>query len=203
MSYEDYAKTTGAIIMPPGGKLIFDKNNEHIEADTADQLVEKLTEKRSANHERIGDPVQEVAEVLSTSTFHTAAIPVEDLNRPKPRTQLIHRVVSWLGNRRDKLGTMTFVPITESNRRAAICINCKYNKEWKSCSSCASESKRSVERQITILSQNRRTPFHNRLFACAVTGQANPLAVLLDESFLKHRMNYMNRLPNHCWLKRL
>jgi hypothetical protein len=202
MSYEDYARQ-GPIMMPPSGVLTYDHEGEKVEGLTRDDLINKLTELRAANHKRIGDPARDVDRVLSKNPHYTSAIPVKTLERPRPRLELIDRVNSWLANRREKLKTLSFVPVTEANRRASICAMCKYQKAWTGCQSCGGEAVRNVEREVIILSQNKRTPFHNRLMACSITGQENRLAVFLDSSLLQHRVNYMDRLPNWCWLKDL
>jgi hypothetical protein len=196
--------TTGPVMMPPSGKFVYDKDGEKVEDYSRNGLIAKLTELRRANQKRIGNPATDIDKFLSGQQGYSAPIPVAATTVKQSRPRLIDRVNSWLMTRYAKLPTIQYVNSDEAKRRAVICIQCPKNKDWKgSCRTCNAESKREVERNIVIISQNKLTSYHDRLGACAITGQANKVAVWLSETFLKHRVSYIDNLPPRCWLKTL
>lgn len=196
----------GPTIVPPAGLFTArDDDGNVIEGMTRDELITKLTDWRVANKRPVGDPEKDVDKQLTGQVGYSSPIPVSSIkDTPKPATmRLIDRVNGWVQNRiRNK--AVQFVNQAEALKRAAICAQCPQNKNWQSsCATCNAESKRVIARDIVILSQNKQTPLHNRLEACNVTGQANKAAVFLTEESLRHRTNYMDKLPSFCWLKKL
>ena len=195
----------GPTIVPPQGRLIYDKDGEHVESMTREGLINDLTELRLANGKEIGDPERAVDQVLVGVVGYSSPIPVQAIEpKPHPRARLIDKVNSWLMNQYSRRGTLKFVNALEANRRANICVKCPRNKPWEdSCRTCNAHSKAAIRRNVVVLSQNKKTKVHENLFACSATGQENKLAVFLDPACLERRERFIDNLPQFCWLKSL
>lgn len=199
---------------PPGpaqvlhqGAIVYERpDGIRVEFWTREQGITALTKALAANNKPIGDPQEEIDLFLQKSKIpYSTPIPIITTHSvPEKNRLLIERVNSWLGNKydqRDK-NILVFVNPEEAKRRAAICFACPYNIQWRdSCRSCRAEMKDAIERNEITISGNRRTHFHDRLFACKLAGHSNKVAVQLGADNLKHREHY--KLPQKCWMNRL
>lgn len=193
------------MMVPPGGFITVKIGNVSFTGLTQTEIVKKVVAYREGNSLPIGDPITEVANVMKTVKGICVPMAVKALNKPKPQWRYIDRINSWIGTRLAQLGIITgsYVEPTEAARRSAICVRCKFNKDWRGCITCSKTKIQTLESHVTILSQNKRTPLHDRLKGCAVAFHENQLAVWLPERFLKHRVNYTDKLPSWCWLGKL
>lgn len=156
-------------------------------AQTKGSLIKLISEFRTENDIPFGDPAKELDEYL--------------INLQIPATQptrtLRERVTAWKSNRQFSSHELVSPELAEE--RAQICANCPQNKmNWADgCSSCFDKTKR----DLIALRQNRNTK--TQVGACLIAGHDNSTAVFLSEASLKHRNQFMDKLPDFCWMKKL
>jgi hypothetical protein len=196
----------GPVMVPPQGKLVYDYDGIRFEFYTREEGIDLLTKCREGNNRPIGNPAKEIDIMLAGVVGYSSPIPITAITRePAPRDRLIDKVNSWLMNvYSGGVEQLKYVNALEANRRAAICARCPKNKQWRdSCTSCNAHAKRAIDTNVVLLSQNKRTPNHDRLFACSVTGQENKVSVWLDVKHHERRKRFLDKLPPQCWLKTL
>jgi hypothetical protein len=104
---------------------------------------------------------------------------------------LIQRIGEWIGFLGDT--GISFVPINESDRRAAICAKCRQNVRWEvSCGPCVTE----LNTNTTRILGSRKTRYDEELKGCRLMGWSNRIAVWLDLEKIDKAA-----LPAHCWMK--
>src|ERR1700726_4984120 len=100
----------GPIVIPPSGKLIYDRDGEHCENFTRDGLIDDLTELRRANAKPIGDPARDIDQALAKVEGYSSPIPTENIEqKPHPKARLIDKVNSWLSNQYSRKGSIKYV----------------------------------------------------------------------------------------------
>jgi len=113
----------------------------------------------------------------------------------------MHDVVRFSKTLFDALVNGKRVDQQEANRRAAICLNCPFNKKVEGCTSCNSGL---MSRMVKALSQAGTTPVDARLHSCEFCGCFIAAMVHFPlESLQKYIDDKENAsLPEWCWKKR-
>lgn len=189
----------GPAVVPPGG-FSYSKNGQHVIGVDRGSLINNLTEYRRANRLKIGNPEKDVDDWLAAkSPTYLPPLSKGRVVEPKDKpTSLLDRVKAWLANRKYGKIKLKYVDRAEADRRANICARCPQNRQWRSsCAPCVRE----IEHDAVVVGQNHLSALHDRLLACNIAGHENGVAVWLDESSLKHRVNY--KLPSFCWLGKI
>lgn len=194
-------------VVPPFGWR-FPRNypaidDKWIESDTFENLITGVTNYRIANQRKLGNPGADIESYIC-STYpqqcNLSQPPVSDTfveDNPEG-ANFRERVTQWSANRYARVGSIALVEQDEANRRAAICLTCPQNQEWRiGCPPCIS----ATERTLVLLRQNQNA--EPTTLGCALSGQDNATAVWMPESLLKHRVQYLDSLPDHCWMKTL
>jgi hypothetical protein len=187
---------SGGWNFPADGKL--DSTVDPHYEPSYQHLVDWLKGYRIANGLPLGDPAQDV---LSYHNKINPSSPVP-FQAPtiSPPKNFRERVTQWLSNRFQDIqaGTLVYVEDPIAKERAAICVNCPHNQNWKvGCPPCVDNA----ERLILMITKGRT--IDKNLMACGVAGHSNEAAVTLDEKHLKHRNQYQDQLPDFCWMKKL
>ena len=95
----------------------------------------------------------------------------------------------------DRRGTDAFVDLEESDRRAAICMTCPYNKKLPGCFGC-----QSVGRIVVGIIGDRASKWQGRLLQCSICGCANEAKVHLNKDLILETQAKDYVFPEWCWL---
>ena len=109
--------------------------------------------------------------------------------------RFIDRVSNWLAQMMTKIKDTPLIPQPDADKRAAICVQCSENREWREgCSACVENS----NRVSILIRQGREADGSERLLGCNKLAQDNRTAVWLDRNLFT---DLPGDLPDPCWLK--
>lgn len=111
---------------------------------------------------------------------------------------MLNRVTRWasLTARQMPAGGYALVPREEADRRAAICVACRQNVNWRGgCTGCSA----STLALLAQIRQLRRTGRDGNLSGCALGGWDNLTAVHLPADRLVLAPEQQAQLPPACW----
>ncbi len=172
-------------------------------------LVRQVTQFRIANNVPMGNPEGDIERYYCKyfpRSCHELApnISVAEDAQPSPLRTFQERIDNWIRIRYALLETpdptqrLDYADPLESERRAAICVQCPANARWhSSCAPCNVKT----EQYSVIVRKNLKTSVDDRLFGCAAAEHDNRTAVHLAPKHLAHRKRY--KLPKICWMKNL
>jgi hypothetical protein len=188
-------------IVPSGGGFKYERDGQFAEGFDRESLINALTNYRIVNNLPFGDPEKDVdAELLRRCPTYHPPIPTGFI-APRGSIQersLLERCRDWLANRRIQTNALSYVSPQEADKRAAICVKCEHNIEWRnSCAACIPP----IEMDIVKLTKNRRTQLHDSLKGCYACGHLNQAAVWLDAQSLAS--SRLKKTPKFCWLNKL
>lgn len=189
-------------IVPPGGFHYEDKANKfRVEGHSYQSVAENLMRYRMTNKLPVGNPLKDVLDYVCGNWPHFCSQHNPPINGGNANPSLASRVASWLASLYRAARTLgndsNFVTQAEADRRAAICLACPQNKEWKvGCGSCLQSA---VQLGYTFRA-GRKASEEKRLLACDVIGQENATAVWVKGLPPLSPSDY-SKLPAACWRK--
>jgi hypothetical protein len=190
--------------VPPAGFHFIQKSRlgeQRIEGSSYENVAEQVLRYRITNWLDLGDPLTEVFDYVCGQWPHFCGEPSEPV---EPRagapvaTQMSSRVLEWLARQADaRVRENPFVPDTETQRRAEICLQCPNNVEWKSsgCGPCINRAQ-----QLGNLLRGGTNPLYPALGACRVIGQDNATAARINNILPTDSVSN-SQLPDRCWRK--
>ena len=172
-----------------------------LRADDKDGLRDQVFQFRLRNNIPIGDVEGDI------NRFYCNLWPrfcQEDGSGVAPAQQesWLGRISRWASQMVHQMpkGGYEMEPADVAEKRATICVNCRFNVGWRGgCSPCASQTV-SVIQQIKQLKKTKRD---GNLSACAIGGWENSAAAWLPVSVLTASEDAVNRMPVGCWRKTL
>ena len=189
----------------PGGwhflQKMPDGTEVKIESDQYKNLVPDVLNFRLHNRLPIGDPPREVDEQICTRFPQQCQMGVDPggyVRRPIPPgpPRFIDQIIMWAQSLLGNQGIAELEIQQEAERRAAICVQCPLNIDWKqSCPSCVSHA----ETLMTLIRKGRNVTQWRKLHACRALGQDNATAVWIKKELLQRGPT--DHLPGHCWAK--
>lgn len=184
-------------VYPPGGYYFVDAEGVRFEAENTKKLAQRVKEYRFLNGKQAGDPEQEINDF--TCARYPTGCRDKDARPLKPSADhipLAARVTRWLAIIVRALGRNpgAYVSKAEANRRAAICLTCSQQADWRSgCGPCQEATNRlafSARRGMEAIDGGQ-------LKACSILGEDTRTSVFLDGLKPSDRPE----LPKHCWRK--
>lgn len=198
MSLEDYGLKTGLI--PNGGKWAylqsFKNGSITIEAGDADALVSAVKLFRANAHIDLGNVEADIAAYIKTISPPNNKYPGKEYNpavaRPgsRPIIERLRDTILVIAPRKPVL-----LNIQEADERAAACLSCRHNVQWRSgCAPCNEE----VDYRLRTL--RKRASYHHdeTLNACRLHDLPLAAAVFIERSDLPPAKD---EAPANCWLK--
>jgi hypothetical protein len=218
MTIEPTAVMTG-VMMP--GSWHYKENGKKLveEAESYEDLINKLAEYRAINGLPLGNPQRDIDNYICKNfpnmCGRSAASEEEGVDKvelsygqPVIKTPR-ERVMQWAANRMQKVGQISFVDPEEADRRAGICDECPKKIRWNApiegCPGCQVYVEEASTMLVKIRANKRLTETENSLegHSCAVAGHDLETACWLEEPALKHRKNYTGKFPSFCWMNEL
>lgn len=194
---------SGGYHFPSDGKLD-SQAPLHYEAGY-EEIVNWLRGFRIANGHPLGAPQQDVdLYILRSNPRQSGNVPEAPAYQPTtvvPKN-FRERVTNFLASTfaSAESGAIQYVQEEESEERAQTCVDCPHNQSWKTgCPPCVENA----ERVVLMITQGKRTSLDKRLEGCDICGHSNQVAVVLNESHLKHREHFLESLPDFCWLNKM
>lgn len=195
------------MVVPKGGFSLVDEecNGASLEAFDREGIIQRVLQNRIDNDCPIGDPEKYVDSILSkrSAIYHVPQTggTIAQSSRPVGGSKsLLERARDWLASKyanREKQ-PLKYVNKPEADRRARICVGCKFNQEWRNaCAPCVDR----LEATAVLVAKGKFSDYHPELKACALMGHENSVAVFLDKKNLKHSLQYSKKAPKKCWLK--
>jgi len=101
----------------------------------------------------------------------------------------------WLVSGRQKVSE------DQANKRAAICVGCRWNQPAMGCTSC---NRGQIDRAVESVVGGSRTMYHDQLNACTVCGCGLRAKVWLPIESLKETFfgPKIGQFPEWCWLRK-
>jgi hypothetical protein len=171
-----------------------------IRADTYQKLIEAVIQFRVDNVIPIGDVRRDVNDYICSNFPHMchpvtgAVVQVSIDHHPTGTKTLTDNMIQWLDGAITNHSSEHLEMSLEAQRRAEICIKCRFNTQWNSsCGSCLE----AVNRMSSIIRMGNDTPRGHKLKACQILQHENRSAVWLR----RERINQSLDLPAHCWAK--
>ena len=174
-----------------------------LKAATFDLLYPQIIEYRLHHGIPPGDPVKDVNDYIC-GKWPSFCLP-EPGDGPDPavlRASLAQRVTTWaaISIRNQPAGGYELVDDGAASDRAALCLQCPYNKPWRTnCAPCWAVTE-------TLLAQLRRlrsTGPTKPLFACEVDGSDNRTSVFMPDETMKPDAATAPRFWVSCWKRKL
>ena len=174
-----------------------------LKAATFDLLYAQITEYRLAHGIDPGDVVRDVANfVCGQWPTYCLPEPGDGPTEEQRRQSMGGRVTAWAAQTQRAMppGGYSLVDDGEAKARAATCLQCPYNKPWKTnCAPCWAATE-------TLLAQIRRlrnTGPTQPLWGCEVCGHDNRTAVFMPDESFAPKKETLTRLWIGCWLRKL
>jgi hypothetical protein len=187
-------------IIPPGGHH-FIENGQRLDGDSFKGVAEQLLRYRIANKIPVGQPLNEVNEYVCSNWPHFCLQQAPEVQyRLSSEPTFTIAVLHWMTTlwQRQSLTPTPLVSDTEAQRRAAICKECRFQKDWSDygCGSCVE----GVRQRSFVFRAGRETV--SKVTGCGILKQENSAAVFaaiasLPEATAEER----EKLPSNCWRK--
>jgi hypothetical protein len=170
-----------------------------LRADDKEQLIQQIFQYRLRNNIPIGDIEADI------NRFYCNRFPRFCQENgvaiaPAQQDSWLNRITRWASQMVHQMpkGGYELEPSDVAEKRANVCVNCRFNIGWRGgCSPCASQTV-SVVQQIKQLKKTKRD---GNLSACAIGGWENSAAVWLGASVLTISDEAKARMPEQCWRK--
>lgn len=171
--------------------------DEPILADGYEEMINNILQFRLDNDLDIGNPKEDYEDFLRHQFpgFETKAKKRPGTSPAENRRNLMDQVRAWVRGAKEKEWKAEYQEVAEE--RAEICSGCPFNREHISqCSPCINK----LERQVTMLTQNRQTKA--KVGACVNLKQDNRVAIWMPaEALSDAKVNH--NTPDFCWVKNL
>lgn len=189
-------------IVPPGGFHYVEKHagtEIKLTAESVDTLAEVIEKYRLNNGIPLGEPKADVVNYICGNWPHfcnETNRPLNEGHKPDSTAGLATRAANWM-TRLWNIKAPNFVKDAEADRRAAICVECPMNKDFRAggCSSCV----QGIDRLAYLWLAKRETKANwHKIRACRATGAHLQASVFADvQPGLVP--TEAAQLPANCW----
>lgn len=172
--------------IPPGGWHFILEDGKRIEAPTEEMLTDAIFESRMRRGIPIGDIRRDIDDYYCSrwpehcqKEAHEYANTSASVRGPSDEPML-NRIARWASilSRKMPKGGYTLTTEQEATKRAAICIGCPFNVEWRTgCPGCSS----STASLLASMRNIRKLSCDGRLHGCKVIGWDNATAVHFEK----------------------
>lgn len=189
-------------IVPPGGFHYVERHagtEIKLQAESVDTLAAVIEKYRLNNGFPLGNPRQDVVNYICSNWPHFCTEQDQgsfiEGRPPGPQAALAIRAAAWV-TRLWNIGANNFVKQDEAERRAAICLKCPMNQDFRAggCSSCV----QGTDRLAYVWLAGRKIKDGPAYKACRATGAHLQAAVFANQS-PDMSGEEMSRLDSACW----
>lgn len=182
---------------PPGGYHFFE-GDVKLTASTLDKLYKTVESFRAENYLPSGDVEGDVNTYICGNwpnhCYGVDMVVVTSVNPLTRATELLNDITVWAKNMLHSQKPLQMVSDDLAEQRAKICLNCKYNVNWRSgCGACIVAN----DRLSASVRQARETASSKVLGGCSKMRHDNRSAIFFD----REEFTPTNDLPDNCWLK--
>jgi len=187
-------------VVPPNNFHYPIENGVVLKASSYDMLVKEIVKWKTQNGIPIGDPDKDIDDYVC-SRWPSYCRPDDNEGKMvNKNSDLLKQVNGWaaITLRETPLGGYHLVDQNVAAARCKICIDCPFNKPWRSgCGSCM----KATDTILIRLRQLRKIMLDESLMGCAINGFDNRTAVHLPISALKLTEEKLQSIPQNCWIK--
>lgn len=171
-----------------------------LRASTYELLVKEIINWKTQNGMPIGDPDKQIDDYVCSKWPSYCNVTNEESKLIQKNSDMLTKVNGWaaLTMRDTPAGGYQLVDQSVATNRCKICIDCPFNKAWRSgCGNCM----KATDTILIRLRQLRKIMLDESLMGCAINGFDNRTAVHLPLSALKLTEEKLQSIPQNCWIK--
>lgn len=185
--------------IPPGGFHYPITNGVILKSPTYAALIKDMIEWRTQNGYPMGNPEKDV-DTYFCRTWPHFCVPEDHEKAGDGRTGMLKLVNGWAARtlRDQPFGGYKLVDQPTAESRCQTCINCPFNKPWRSdCGACM----KSTDAILVRIRQLRKITLDDNLIGCSINGLDNRTAIHMSAKDLGLSKNELSRLPQNCWIQ--